>query len=109
MKKHQRRTQYKYTLLDRIYEEPQRSLKINSKDELYTVSDKEQGTPWDFPTQQDEQKSTFLLDGFILQWVITCFNTLASRWPNLACHKLLDSNIFVTTKSDVTTELEVVR
>lgn len=26
-----------------------------------------------------------LLDRFVLQWLDTVFNTLAFRWPNLAC------------------------
>ena len=48
----------------------------------------EEGSRWDFPTQQDEQNSgTFLLEEETLHWCKTSLRTWEWRWPNLECHK----------------------
>ena len=47
------------------------------------------GNLWDFPIQQEEQKSQKnLLDGEMLQWLKTSFITWLLGWPNLACQRL---------------------
>lgn len=58
---------------------------------------------WDF-LAQNKQKSTILLYGCILHRVNTSFNSLTFGWPNLAWHRLLGSEEFVTSNLELTAE-----